>query len=69
MILLSRCPFKPLILEKANNWTAEPMECWSVKARHSPLDAVYFLVKEKCDVLLQNVRRRIRKRKRFLQGA
>jgi len=47
----------PSILAKTNTWTEE--------TSHRPSDALYFLVKEKCDVLLQNVRRRrIRKRKR-----
>lgn len=49
----------PLVLEKANLWKKQ-------QASHSALDALFFLMKEKCDVLLQNVhRRRIRKRKRF----
>ena len=48
----------PRILAKTNDCCTE--------ASHSSLDAVFFLTKEKCDVLLQNVRRRrIRKRKRF----
>jgi hypothetical protein len=48
----------PYILAKTNTWDKE--------TSHQPLDALFFLVKEKCDVLLQNVRRRkIRKRKRF----
>jgi hypothetical protein len=61
----------PLILEDANKWTTKAKRGWSVKESHSPLDAVYFSVKEKCDVLLQNVhrRRRTRKRKRFLKDA
>lgn len=47
----------PRILAKANTWNQQ--------TSHSSLDALYFLTKEKCDVLLQNVRRRpIRKRKR-----
>lgn len=48
----------PYILEKASKWNKA--------TSHSSLDAFYFLVKEKPDILLQNVkRRRIRKRKRF----
>jgi len=48
----------PRILDKANKWNKE--------TSHSSLDALYFLMREKNDVLLQNVRkRRIRKRKRF----
>jgi hypothetical protein len=47
----------PHILCKANTWNHY--------VSHSPLDALFFLMKEKNDVLLQNVRRRkIRKRKR-----
>jgi len=61
----------PFILVDANKWTAKAKQGWSVKESHSPLDAVYFLlVKEKCDVLLLNVRRRrIRKHKQFLKDA
>lgn len=48
----------PLILAKANTWTKEHS--------HGPLDALFFLLREKNDVLFQNVRRRkIRKRKRY----
>jgi len=48
----------PRILAKAN--------IWNMETSHSSLDALYFLMREKNDVLLQNVRkRRIRKRKRF----
>jgi hypothetical protein len=70
LILNRNAPWKPLlsqtvplalwprILAKTNAWKDE--------ASHSPLDALYFLLCEKNDVLLQNVRRRkIRKRKRF----
>ena len=47
----------PSILEKADRW-----ECDS----HSHLDVLFYLVKEKNPLLLQNVRRRrIRKRKRY----
>lgn len=49
----------PLILSKANRTTNFES--------HSCLDFMYFLLKEKNDVLLQNVRRRrIRKRKRYV---
>lgn len=48
----------PHILAKANTWEQQ--------TSHNSLDALFFLVREKSDVLLQNVhRRRIRKRKRF----
>lgn len=48
----------PRILAKTNTWNRH--------VSHAPLDALFFLTKEKCDVLLQNVRRRkIRKRKRY----
>ena len=47
----------PLVLEEANKWN---------QTSHSSLDAVFLLLKEKSNVLLQNIhRRRIRKRKRF----
>lgn len=63
-------PWKPILSENV------PLALWPLvlsktnvlnkKDSHSPMDVIYFLVKEKCDVLLQNVhRRRIRKRKRF----
>lgn len=48
----------PHVLEKADNWKCD--------TSHSHLDVLYYLVKEKHTVLLQNVhRRRIRKRKRY----
>jgi hypothetical protein len=48
----------PRVLAKADNWDKEDS--------HSSLDFLFFLMREKNDVLLQNVRRRrIRKRKRF----
>lgn len=48
----------PRILVKANTWRSQ--------TSHSHLDALFFLMREKNDVLLQNVRKRkIRKRKRF----
>lgn len=47
----------PLILKKANMYRES--------ATHEPVDILYFLVKEKFSVLLQNVKkRRVRKRKR-----
>jgi hypothetical protein len=47
----------PRILAKTKTWNT---------TSHSSLDALFFLTKEKSDVLLQNVhRRKIRKRKRF----
>jgi hypothetical protein len=52
-----RLDYWPSILAKANRWDRYDS--------HSSLDALYFLIKEKNPVLLQNVRRRrIRKRKR-----
>lgn len=52
-----RLDYWPSILAKANRWDRY--------TSHSSLDALYFLIKEKNPVLLQNVRRRrIRKRKR-----
>jgi hypothetical protein len=51
----------PRILAKANAWNRHSKHYVS----HGPLDALFFLMREKNDVLLQNVRRRkIRKRKR-----
>lgn len=48
----------PYILESTK-------DCYE-NASHSSLDALFFLVREKSPVLLQNIhRRRIRKRKRF----
>lgn len=48
----------PYFLAKTNTWNGY--------TSHTPLDALFFLTREQCDVLLQNVRRRkIRKRKRF----
>lgn len=50
--------FWPAVLAKA--------DAWKHQTSHSHLDALFYLVREKNDVLLQNVRkRRIRKRKRF----
>lgn len=50
----------PLILEKANH------SFLNEKSSHSHLDIINFLVREKSDVLLQNIhRRRTRKRKRY----
>ena len=47
-----------LFLEKADTWKCD--------ASHSHLDVLYFLLREKNTLLLQNVRRRrIRKRKRY----
>lgn len=48
----------PYILEKADTWRSS--------TSHSHLNVLYYLMREKNAVLLQNVRRRrIRKRKRF----
>jgi hypothetical protein len=48
----------PLVLEKADKWKCD--------TSHSHLDVLFFLLKEKNPILLQNVRRRrIRKRKRY----
>ena len=48
----------PLVLEKADTWKCD--------TSHSHLDVLFFLLKEKNPILLQNVRRRrIRKRKRY----
>lgn len=52
----------PHVLAKANSWNQQT----GFRYSHSSLDALFFLIREKNDVLLQNVhRRRIRKRKRF----
>jgi hypothetical protein len=52
----------PRILAKANAWNRHFSNHY---VSHGPLDALFFLMREKNDVLLQNVRRRkIRKRKR-----
>jgi len=68
--LCRQCPFRlclpqnipltlwPRILANANSWNQQ--------TSHSSLDAIFFLVKEKNDELLQNAKlRRIRKRKHF----
>lgn len=48
----------PRIMAKANGWNK--------MTSHQPIDVLFFLLKEKNDVLLQNVRRRkIRKRRRY----
>jgi hypothetical protein len=48
----------PLILQKADRWKCD--------TSHSHLDVLFFLLKEKNPILLQNVRRRrIRRRKRY----
>lgn len=70
-----------LLFERPSWWKMTlplniPLNLWSYVLKnadsyigsvtHSSLDILYLLVKEKCDVLLQNARkRRIRKRKRY----
>lgn len=50
----------PLILAETKFWD------WRRSASHKSVDILFSLVKEKCDVLFQNIhRRRIRKRKRY----
>jgi hypothetical protein len=53
----------PLILAKANTWH-QRLSYRLLRVSHSELDALFLLVREKNDALLQNVRRKIRKRKR-----
>jgi len=62
-------PWKPLLSQDVplNYWPSilAKTNTWNEETSHRPLDALFFLLKEKNDVLLQNVRRRpIRKRKR-----
>lgn len=48
-----------LILQEANEWTEQ--------TSHSSLDALYFLVREKNGILLQNVKKRKRRKRRRFQ--
>lgn len=65
----SMAPWKPLLSQDVplNYWPSILVKAnqWNRFDSHAPVDAILFLLREKSDVLLQNVkRRRIRKRKR-----
>lgn len=65
-----RLPWKPLLSQNIQPALWPRILAMSIllkeETSHSPVDALYLLIKEKSDVLLQNVhRRKIQKRKRY----
>lgn len=60
LVIDSNAPWKPFLLHDVSLglWPRilAKMNSWDEKDSHSTLDALLFLVKEKCDMLLQNVR-------------